>query len=74
MSGVKPTIIMTDIKNSLEKIRAASKMLQENDYSANSDEEKIQSLRDTLFEINQGIEKLKEGVSQADKSPIRFNK
>lgn len=66
--------IMTDIKNSLEKIRAASKMLQENDFSADSDEEKIQNLRDTLSEINDGIEKLKEGVSQTENSPIRFNK
>lgn len=65
---------MTDIKNSLEKIRAASKMLEQADYSGSYDEEKIQSLRDTLFEINEGVEQLKEGVSQSENSPIRVNK
>ena len=65
---------MTDIKHSLEKIRAASKMLEQADYSGSFDEEKIQSLRDTLFEINEGVEQLKAGVNQSENSPIRFNK
>ena len=65
---------MTDIKHSLEKIRAASKMLEQADYSGSFDEEKIQSLRDTLCEINEGVEQLKADVNQSENSPIRFNK
>lgn len=65
---------MTEIKLSLEKIRAASKMLQEADYSGSFDEDKIQSLRDTLFEINESVEQLKEGVNESENSPIRYNK
>lgn len=65
---------MTEIKLSLEKIRAASKMLQESDYSGPYDEEKIQTLRDTLFEINESVEQLKDDVSDVKDSPIRVNK
>lgn len=65
---------MTNIKNSLEKIRAASKMLEQADYSGSYDEEKIQSLRDTLSELNDGVEQLKTDVNQSENSPIRFNK
>ena len=73
MSGLSQ-IAMTEIKLSLEKIRAASKMLQEADYSGSFDEDKIQSLRDTLFEINESVEQLKEGVNESENSPIRYNK
>lgn len=65
---------MTNIKNSLERIRAASKMLEQADYSGSYDEEKIQSLRDTLSELNDGVEQLKTDVNQSENSPIRFNK
>lgn len=73
MSGLAQTT-MTEIKLSLEKIRAASKMLQESDYSGPYDEQKIQSLRDTLSEIHESVEQLKEGVNETENSPIRFNK
>ncbi len=65
---------MTDIKNALEKIRAASKVLEQADYSGTFDEAKIQSLRDTLFEINEGVEQLKADVNESQNSPIRYNK
>lgn len=73
MSGLAQRA-MTEIKLSLEKIRAASKMLQESDYAGPYNEEKIQNLRDTLFEINESVEQLKEGVNETENSPIRYNK
>ena len=66
--------IMTDIRNSIEKLRAASKLLENADYSDPNDQEKIQNLRDALSELNENMEELKMGVNQSTNSPIRFNK
>lgn len=65
---------MTNIKNSLEKLRAASKLLEQTDCSDPYDQEKVQSLRDALTELNQNMEEFKSGINNASNAPIRFNK
>lgn len=65
---------MTEIKKTLEKIKAASKQLEQAQQLNCFDEAKIQFLRDTLVEINQGMQQLKFDVNEADDSPIRCNK
>lgn len=67
-------LAMTNIKNSLEKLRAASKLLEQTDCSDPYDQEKVQSLRDALNELNQNMEEFKSGINSASNSPIRFNK
>lgn len=65
---------MVQIKDSLEKIKAASKLLEQAQCSGPYDQQKIQSLRDTLFEINENVEQLKADVGQTENSPIRVQK
>lgn len=65
---------MSEIKHSLEKLRAASRLLEQSDYSGPYSEEKIQSLRDALSEINDNVEQLKAGVNSSENSPIRCSK
>ena len=65
---------MTEIKDSLKRIREASKALEKNINGAGSDTEHIESLRSTLAEINSNLEQLKLGVEQYQNSPIQIRK
>ena len=65
---------MTEIKQSLEKIKAASKIIEQKGSSDLTNEQNVRSLRDTLFEMHETVEQLKVDVNEVSESPIRFNK
>lgn len=65
---------MTEIQDSLKKLRAAQESLEKSVNKTSSDDEYVQTLKSTLDEINSNMEKLKKGVEQYQNSPIRFRK
>lgn len=65
---------MTEIKQSLEKIKAASKLIEQHEASDLMNEQNIRLLRDTLYEMHESVEQLKADVNEVQNSPIRFNK
>lgn len=64
---------MTEIKSSINKLKAASKLLETMSGKYNSEID-MQSLKDTLTEINDSVEELKTEVNITENSPIRYNK
>ena len=65
---------MTEIKESLKRIREASAALEKNMNKPDGDDQYMQTLHDTLEEINSNLEQLKQGVEEYQNSPIRFRK
>lgn len=65
---------MTEIKESLEKLKAASKLIEEHEALDLTNKQNVRSLRDRLFEMNQSVEQLKVEVNEVRDSPIRFSK
>jgi len=65
---------VTEIQDSLKKLRAAQESLEKSVNKTSSDDEYVQTLKSTLDEINSNMEKLKKGVEQYQNSPIRFRK
>ena len=65
---------MTELKQSLEKIKAASKLMQQHKQSDLTIETNMLSLRQTLYDINESVETLKNNINDTKNSPIRFNK
>lgn len=65
---------MTEIRQSLEKLKAASKLIEEHEALDLTNKQNVQSLRDRLFEMNESVEQLKVEVNEVRDSPIRFNK
>ena len=64
---------MTEIKTSINKLKAATKLLEtiSSKYDSEID---MQSLKDPLTEINDSVEDLKTEVNTTENSPIRYNK
>ena len=65
---------MTEIRQSLEKLKAASKLIEEHEALDLTNKQNVQSLRDRLFEMNESVDQLKVEVNEVRDSPIRFNK
>jgi len=65
---------MTEIKESIKRIREASAVLEKNIDKPECDDHYIRTLHETLEEINSNLEQLKEGVEQYQNSPIRVRK
>ena len=65
---------MTELISSLEKIKAASKLMEVHTQSDLSDKTNVLSLRETLYEIQQTVESLKSNINDIENSPIRFQK
>lgn len=66
--------IMSDLKGSLDRIKAASKTLENSIKKPETSESYMQSLHDVLTEINSGVEQLKSGVQSDINSPIKLKK
>jgi len=65
---------MTEIKESLQRIREASLALKKNIDEPDSDTHSVAAIHRTLAEINTNVEQLKLGVEQYQNSPIRLRK
>ena len=65
---------MTEIKESLKRIREASAALEKNINVPETNEQYIRDLHSALEEINSNLEQLKSGVEQYQNSPIRLRK
>lgn len=65
---------MTEIQDSLKKLREASQNLENSVGKTETDDEYVRSLKSALDEINTNMEKLRKGVEQYQNSPIQFRK
>lgn len=65
---------MTEIQDSIKKLREASQNLEKSVSQTDTDDEYVRSLKSALDEINSNMEKLRKGVEQYSNSPIQFRK